>query len=271
MDKQITLRNFIISEKERYSNLYLSMTKQQSKFPKGSIVRRSDGNFSVAIRENGQQYQITLRPEDNVLFKQLKDKRYIKEALPILENKINACKEFLEIDSIYDPLQIERTLPTQYASPNVHGIFLPDDIYPIEWNNGTCINNGLYTKDLKHITSHGVKVRSKSEALIGTQLEHHNLNFQYEPEVKCGRQLYYPDFAILQPVLRRIVYWEHLGLIENPEYVLHNLKKLNDYSSHGIYLGINLVLTYETKEQPLTIDIIEDKIDEILNLHRMKF
>lgn len=94
MDKQITLHNFILNEKERYTNLYCSMMQQQPILPKGSIVKRKDGCFSVAVRENNQQYQITLRPEDEMLFNQLKDKRYIKEALPILERKISACNAF---------------------------------------------------------------------------------------------------------------------------------------------------------------------------------
>ena len=231
--------------------------------PKGSLSRRSDGVIGASIRENGEQFQMTLRTKDNLLLKQLKDKRYMTKAVPILESKIKACRKFLELDKIYDPLQIEQILPLQYATPSAD-VFLKGDINPGDLSAYN--SNPLYPENLIHTTAYGVKVRSKSEALIGTQLEMHGLLYQYEPEIRCGSKPYYPDFAVLHPVLRRLIYWEHFGMIDDPEYMRHALMKLDEYAKNGIYLGINLIITYETRFSPLTISEIDRKINYIMSL-----
>ncbi len=66
-----------------------------------------------------------------------------------------------------------------------------------------------------------------------------------------------PDFTILNPQTGKVVFWEHLGMVDNAEYVEKNLKKFRDYEKTGIFLGEELLVTVETQQMPLNSKGIE--------------
>lgn len=264
MDKQLQLRHHVKNELARCEKLYNKLSNEYKKAPKGSLVFRGPGSYSIALREKGKQYQISLGPKDTDLLQKIKNKKYIVEALPVLKSRINACRLFLESEQLYDPLEIERNLPKQYSTPNTENLFLAGDINPDEWIISDYPKNSLHPEKLIHNTLEGIKTRSKSEAMIGTQLELHNLHPRYEPLIQLLNRTVSPDFQFILPSTRRICLWEHLGMIDNSAYTMHNLKKLDDYARSGYILGYNLIITYETKDEPLTIDTIERKIYELL-------
>jgi len=47
------------------------------------------------------------------------------------------------------------------------------------------------------------------------------------------------------------IYWEHEGMMDNPEYAKSAVKKIEAYEKNGIFLGENLILTFETSTQIL--------------------
>lgn len=51
--------------------------------------------------------------------------------------------------------------------------------------------------------------------------------------------------------------WEHLGMMDDPNYVDMAIKKINTYEQNDILLGKNLILTYETKKNPLNSKTIK--------------
>lgn len=67
----------------------------------------------------------------------------------------------------------------------------------------------------------------------------------------------YPDFMIRHPKTGEIFYWEHFGLLDNPEYVKNMHMKMNMYTANNIMPSINLITTYETKDKPLTFEMVE--------------
>ena len=107
--------------------------------------------------------------------------------------------------------------------------------------------------------------------MIGTQLEWHHLLIRYEPLLQLDNRTVSPDFQFILPYSRRLCIWEHLGMIDNPEYTMYNLKKIDDYAKNGYILGYNLIITYETQEQPLTMETIENKINELLESDQKLF
>ena len=50
---------------------------------------------------------------------------------------------------------------------------------------------------------------------------------------------------------REVVYLEHLGMMDDVQYVEKWLYKQNAYEKNGIILGVNLFITYETGKKPL--------------------
>ena len=71
-----------------------------------------------------------------------------------------------------------------------------------------------------------------------------------------------PDFEILHPKTRRIIWWEHLGKLADPGYVFENLDRIVVFGRNGIVVGDNLILTWETKEMPLTHGMVDQRLRE---------
>ena len=56
------------------------------------------------------------------------------------------------------------------------------------------------------------------------------------------------------------VYLEHFGMMDDLNYVNTAIYKLNTYERNGIYLGVNLFLTYETSRKPLNVRALDEMI-----------
>ena len=182
------------------------------------------------------------------------------------QNLSRASKLYLNNSEIYDPAGFAAKLAPQYHELTGLDIFLRGDVNPADWHAGDYEMNSFHSENLIHRTPAGVLMRSKSEVLIGSQLERRGIPYHYEPVIECGDKLYSPDIEILHPRLTRLVYWEHFGMADDPVYTEKMLKKLKDYGKAGIVPGYNLFYTYETRAHPLTITAINEVIDEILDL-----
>jgi exodeoxyribonuclease V alpha subunit len=77
----------------------------------------------------------------------------------------------------------------------------------------------------------GDMVRSKSEVIIANLLHERGVNFWYEkPLLAPDGSLYLPDFTIQHR--GELYYWEHLGLLSQPEYKKHWDQKKSWYEKH---------------------------------------
>ena len=89
---------------------------------------------------------------------------------------------------------------------------------------------------LIHRTKRDELVRSKSEIIIANELVAQGVDrYEYEaPLVLPDGRTRYPDFTIVDDDTGERYYWEHLGLLHNPEYEARWTRKLNDYREAGI-------------------------------------
>ena len=71
------------------------------------------------------------------------------------------------------------------------------------------------------------------------------------------KKIFYPDFTIRHPLTRKTYYWEHFGMMDVSSYATHTYVKLQKYTENGIIPGINLITTYETKDNPLNPELVE--------------
>jgi hypothetical protein len=89
-------------------------------------------------------------------------------------------------------------------------------------------------KGLIHRTGKGLAVRSKSEIVIADALSSSGILFAYEKPLTFGGTTRYPDFTIEDDASGRVVYWEHLGMLEREDYRKSWERKLAWYRIHGI-------------------------------------
>lgn len=107
-------------------------------------------------------------------------------------------------------------------------------------------------------------MRSKSEAMIADMYYELGIPYRYE----CPIQLYngktkYPDFTLLRMPERKEIIHEHMGCLEEASYRRSNLMKIAEYSESNIYLGVNLILTFETDYLPFNRGSIRSMIIDL--------
>lgn len=199
----------------------------------------------------------TLGTVDLMLAEKLKFKAYAKSCLPGLKRNIRALQSCLCICAEFDPQKVEVNLGRGYE-----GIALRfmECSYPTEkntqWDAIMERQNSISPENLRYEGPGGM-YRSKSEMIIATQLSRFNLPFKYEPTVNIGNFKFCPDFVVLNPTDRALVYWEHMGLLGNEKYDRSNDRKFALYYAHGIRPGDNLIITCDGDMAPLSALKIE--------------
>ena len=74
----------------------------------------------------------------------------------------------------------------------------------------------------------------------------------------------HPDFTVLNVRKRKEYLWEHLGMMDDPEYSKSALERIRQYEKQGFYPGDKLIITHETSENPLPTRLIDDIISHYL-------
>lgn len=119
-----------------------------------------------------------------------------------------------------------------------------------------------YAEHLVHRTSRGELVRSKSELVIANFLYNANLTYLYERPLEGssapGRLR--PDFSFISDA-GDVIIWEHLGMLDRPDYLRSWEWKKNWYESNDFHLGKNLFTTSE--ENGLDMKIISTVAEHI--------
>lgn len=151
-------------------------------------------------------------------------------------------------------------MPKQYEELNLEGFFLRGDICPEAWASELYEKNTAFPEKRIHWSEGGLATRSKAEADIATMLERRELLFRYEPVLHFENKAVSPDFCIVHPFNRKLVYWEHFGKIDDPDYAEETMDKLRRYAENGYFLGDNLIMTWESKVNPLTFQHINERI-----------
>ena len=208
MHIQLEIITTLKNELSRVTTLEQQMAKDLEKLPEGFLMKRNDGRVFHVIKANGEKEirQLNNKDSDDIkLFGELKYKRYIKAALPVLKDWIKYIKSFIQNVIVYDPLKIQEKLKIQYHGLNGMPIFLEGDINPENWESNS--SPPMYEEGLIHPSQKGMMTRSKSEAQIASSYESQGWKFMYEPVVKLpdGRILR-PDFAVLHPIKRKVIY-----------------------------------------------------------------
>ena len=102
--------------------------------------------------------------------------------------------------------------------------------------------------------------RSKSEAMIADLLHKAGFTFYYEARLVLydewgDKHIYYPDFTIVLPD-GNVIYWEHLGRMDLPEYRQKAFKRIANYHYNGIFPPNNLILTMESYKGGIDVSAI---------------
>ena len=208
--------------------------------------------------------------KDEQLVKQMAKKRYYQEMLELINQNINAFGRVgsivdVGIDEVMERIPNEIREKLEFDRETIWR--MPTDPQAaqmlMEWINQPYESNKKYPESLKHRTSTGELVRSKSEALIYEKLLANKIAFKYEAPIALGSKIVYPDFTIMR-IDNKIFYWEHAGCCFREEYRNEFDWKLRKYEEQGIVLWDNLIVTFDDINGNIDVRDIESVIQNKL-------
>lgn len=250
------------SEYKRLDSEIISLQAQINMLPTGKLICSKNNNRYKWYQSDGHT-KIYIPKKNSYLAQQLAHKKYLSLKIDELIKKKRAIKFYLD----HYPSQIGKADDLLINNPEYKNLLSPFFIPLSEelhiWQNSSYDKNPKYPEHLLHKSSSGNLLRSKSESIIDMMLYNNKIPFLYECALQINECIIYPDFTIRHPKTGSFYYWEHFGLMDNPEYIKNTCNKIQLYASNGIIPTINLITTYETKDNPLDID----KVDKIISYY----
>ncbi|MDD6233947.1 MAG: hypothetical protein PUB17_02090 [Lachnospiraceae bacterium] len=230
-----------------------------------AFIKRNPGGVLRIQTRNGRRYYY-LVDEHGVKYLPKKNynricdiaqHNYYKKVKKVLEDNIRAIEKFKTEyiphaeQAVYAELSNERR---ELIYPYTPGIL--DRISKVE-NEDFC--DAPYQEMRRYETEKGEKVRSKSEVIIANILNGYSdvLRYQYEKPLYLENDgtevVVHPDFTIYNLITGKTIYWEHAGMMGDAVYASRFVNKYNLFISNGYIPGVNLILTFESEENPLNI------------------
>ncbi len=255
----ITIYNQILYRQKQIETQIVQLKQKLTTLPKEHIVCSRNGNYQKWYASDGHT-QKYISKKNRPLAEKLAYKKYLCLQLQDLENELKAIKAYLK-HRAPQLITKESFLQNQSLLALISPYYKPLSQDLENWTNEPYHQNPHHPENLIHKSLSGNALRSKSEAMIDTFLYKSRIPFRYECQLILGNQILYPDFTIRHPKTGKIYYWEHFGMMDNPEYLAKATSKFQTYINHNIFPNDNLITTYESKENPLSVHVISKTID----------
>ena len=196
---------------------------------------------------------------DTAIKKALSQKAFAQCAGKILTENLSILKDASGRIKAFDIDEILKSMPAAYSKfPESYFFDREEMVTQLhlsgeeqvrimrhrEWGQQDYRASTYHPEWKKHRTSQGLKVRSKSEALIMERLYYHGIDVRYEQELVFGNEQIAPDFTF-EGEDGQLFIWEHLGMMDDPDYAARNYNKLFKYYKHGFVLGRNLIVSFD--------------------------
>ena len=195
-------------------------------------------------------------------------REYDEKIIPLLERGISKLKE---IEAFYQDSILEKSFETMCEArkklviPVIEPLdiiikrFMEEEYEPLTFDEDD---------KTEFYTLRNERVRSKSELIIADELYRYQIPYRYERPLFLENWgttvIFRPDFTVLNKKSGKKYIWEHLGMMDNQEYVERNIRKIDIYERNGYLLGVNLLLTHETSKVPLSRTVLNSYIENYL-------
>lgn len=258
-------------EEEKLENEIEKLETEIRKAPSGSLRCHQHGKFYkwYLVDDHSQQAKgknvkrkYISKSTGRSLAEKLARKAYDKKKLSGCKKELKAMKLYLLHSTKGNrPEQVYLNEKSGYRELLLSNLPLLSKELE-EWKAEQFESNPLHTENLLIRAADGTMVRSKSESMIASELFANTIPYRYECAMEIEGYLVYPDFTIRHPMTGKVYIWEHFGMIDNEEYLERTLKKIRIYLRNGYIPGMNFIMTFETKQNPLGYDTVFRVISE---------
>ena len=267
------ITEYLENERQRLESLMLSANDDIESAPEGSLrITHTDGKVrfrhKVSTKDRSGTY---LRKDQLPIAMALAQKAYadqfIKNITPKMD-MINSLIREYEDNSPESAYFKENVARQQLIKPYI----ISDEEYARNWLAQPFEPNPKHPENRTHETANGEKVRSKSEVIIADNLKMLGIPYKYEAPVTLDNTekgtkaiTVYPDFTCLNIKRRKVIYLEHFGKMDDPDYRHKEFFwKLKNYEAAGLIQGKNLLMTFEDDNHHLNFNNYELAIEELL-------
>ena len=215
----------ILKAKGKYCQYYVYSKDSETNEPKGEYIKREHIDLAKKLAQ---------RDYHEIVLKEMKKK------LMAVSQTINVYGDGSEQISVYDRL-----------NENKKNLVIPletsDETFVDKWYKSKRTGENTYEVTGNRLTERGEEVRSKTEKILADKLYNQNIPYVYEPTLLLpDGNIVYPDFAVLNVRLRKEYYWEHFGIMDDPQYAEKSVWKIDVYEKNGYWFGENILYTFET-------------------------
>ena len=231
--------------------------KKALKLPMGSLkaihVHYKDRDaYQYYERTNGKDPNGRyLGKAEMELAKQLAQREYYERVLKV------ARREKKLIESLADGFKSDSILEAYRGMKEgkrilVEPYLCTDDEFAAKWQGKKYEGGPFDENDPEMYTKKGERVRSKSEQIIADRLKDAGIPYRYEyPFIYEGNRVIHTDFTVLNKRTRAEYRWEHFGRMDDPKYRKTFFWKQSLYAQYGYMPGVNIIYTFEDKDNPL--------------------
>ena len=255
------LNNDIKNRYELLTKLIKQIEKKMKSFPEGRISVKHHQNKDYYYLVNPKSGERYLHKEDSKLATDLLQKNYLNKVLIASRKEALALKRYLDNQPAVIAEEVYGTL-SEGRQKLIKPIMPTDEQFVREWLSIPYTPKAFEEGASIFPTMKGDRVRSKSEMITADRLLLNSVPYKYECPIMINGKIIHPDFTILRVRDRKILYLEHCGKADDPEYAEKSIvKRINEYSQAGIILGDNLFLTFESSTTPFDVRVLDRMIE----------
>ena len=242
---------YVLNQEElRLLRRRAQLTEQLSSFPEGEICFHKNGS-RIKWRVRYDDHVEYLPKEQRDLAEKLAMKKFVQDQLAHVERKLKALQA---VKAVYEEGERQGGYPESFYEL-LQSQFQREQEPSQLWRAEEYESNPDHPERRNIATLSGIMVRSKSEAVIADALYRANVPFRYEQAMVLGGVTYYPDFVIWNADdPEKPMIWEHFGMMDSIGYAQRAKQKIGAYLDAGYIPTQNLILTYESREEPLDVN-----------------
>ncbi len=260
------LHQQLVKRREYLTQLREEIARQSINLPQGRLRVNNDRGIAryYHISKDGDTHGKYISKENLDLAGKLAQKDYLQNMCRIVNNELKDIEKYLSghrehaLEEVYNKLN-------GYRQNLVTPLVTSDEFYAREWEQQAYITNPYYPEEKVYPTKKEEFVRSKSEVLLADMFYEMGVPYRYEAQLQLENgKVRYPDFTLLKVHTREEIYHEHFGLMDDGAYRQACFVKLDEYRKNGIYLGKNLIITYEAEGSYLNRKEIKKQMEAVL-------
>lgn len=255
----------LLEEEINKYRTYLSYIKKVNldKIEGSLIIRNKSGKIEYYHQYYKDNEKIRKYIKDEKIASYLATKSFYTKVVSDIEKRLKLLEDLYTEYKKEDPSEYFSSL-AEDRKKLIHPIIPLEEQVVSKWYEKKHVGKGFDSDSILIETKNGERVRSKTEKILCDMFYDNNILYKYECPLVLSNATFYPDFTFISPKTNKEIYWEHFGRMDDGKYVNSAIKKIKLYEKNQIFLGQNLIVTFESSNQNLDYEWASDLIHRFL-------